>query len=277
MVKFFANTIFKHCSEQLQEIEIAEREALIYMLLEDSHDIEKKDIFLNKEILLDKDLLESQLDRLRKNEPIQHIIGFSFFRSRKFKVSNDVLIPRPETEELVELIKDFAQPSSRIVDIGTGSGCIAISLALEIENSNITAVDVSKEALAMARFNAKNLGAKIDFIEANFLEFENRETYDFIVSNPPYVRKSEKLNMDSNVLNYEPSIALFVEDKNPLIFYEAISRFGMKNLSKNGMVAVEINSFLGKSTKELFENHGYTDVELITDFYEKDRFILAKK
>ncbi|WP_341227598.1 peptide chain release factor N(5)-glutamine methyltransferase [uncultured Arcticibacterium sp.] len=267
-----ANNIFRFCINQLN---IDEKEAITYILLEDAYGITKTDILLNKVFNLKQELLEGQLKRLNAQEPIQQIVGFTYFSSRKFKVSKDVLIPRPETEEIIDLVKDFDSPKPSIIDIGTGSGCIAITLALEIPNATVSALDVSKNALKIAKQNAEDLKANVTFIEADFLSYDEGN-FDMIVSNPPYIKNSEREEMSKNVLDFEPALALFVEDENPLIFYTTLAKYGKKHLNKEGFICVEINSYLGQETKEVFIQEGFRDVKLIKDFYDKDRFVTAK-
>lgn len=272
MTKVKANYIFRFCLSQLN---IDEKESIAYILLEDAYGISKTDIVLDKTLDLDQKLLQSQLNRLNKHEPIQQIIGFTYFRNRKFIVSKDVLIPRPETEELIDLVKAFKCTDPSIVDIGTGSGCIAISLALEIPEATVSALDVSKNALNIASQNASNLNAKVNFIEADFLNYTSGN-YDIIVSNPPYIKNAERAEMAKNVLDFEPELALFVADDNPLIFYKAVAKYAKSHLNKGGFICVEINSYLGQETKEVFLKAGFNEVKLIQDFYNKDRFITAK-
>ncbi|AWW00166.1 peptide chain release factor N(5)-glutamine methyltransferase [Arcticibacterium luteifluviistationis] len=272
MKKVKANKIFRFCISQLN---IDEKESTAYILLEDAHGISKTDIVLDKELDLDQELLQEQLDRLNTQEPLQQIIGFTYFRNRKFSVSKDVLIPRPETEELIDLVKAFETSQPSIIDIGTGSGCIAISLALEIPEATVSALDVSKNAIKIAEQNAIELKTKVNFIETNFLKYDDGN-FDIIVSNPPYIKDSERKEMSKNVLDFEPALALFVKDENPLIFYSALAKYAKNHLNKDGFICVEINSYLGQETKDVFINAGFKDVTLIQDFYNKDRFITAK-
>lgn len=272
MTKIQANNIFRHCVSQLN---IDEKEAIAYILLEDAYGITKTDILLNKELDLDQELLEAQLTRLNTQEPIQQIVGFTYFRNRKFKVSKDVLIPRPETEEIIDLVKSFNLPKPSIIDIGTGSGCIAITLALEIPEATVNALDLSKNALKKAKQNARDLKTKVNFIEADFLSYDEGN-FDIIVSNPPYIKDSERKEMSKNVLDFEPALALFVKDENPLIFYKALANYGKKHLNKGGIICVEINSYLGQETKDVFIKEGFKDVKLVKDFHDKNRFITAK-
>lgn len=193
-------------------------------------------------------------------------------------MTDAVLIPRPETEALVDLIVDEKKDKPSILDVGTGSGCIAISLALEVPNAKVVALDVSQEALLIAKENAKLLQANVLFIQADFLsEASTLSEIDFLVSNPPYVMQKEKESMHPNVLNFEPHQALFVEDHDPLIFYKALAEKGQKALKKEGKVFAEINPLLASETKLVFETFGYRDTTLIRDLEGKDRFVVATK
>jgi release factor glutamine methyltransferase len=276
-----ASYIFTYCLQKLPNIPSGERKSMVYILLEDLYHISKIDIVIGKEIKnIHELLLDKQLQRINNLEPIQQVIGFTYFRNRRFTVSPGVLIPRPETEEIIDIvIENNCNSNPTILDIGTGSGCIAISLDLEIIEAKVSALDVSQEALEVANLNAVKLNAPINFLHVDFLNLGDslKETYDIIVSNPPYIAEHEKKEMAKNVLSFEPHLALFVSNENPLVFYKAIANFGKKHLNPKGLIVVEINSNLGRETKEVFENEGYKDVQLIQDFYEKDRFILAKK
>jgi release factor glutamine methyltransferase len=276
-----ATFLFQYCLKSLPEIPSSEREAMAYLLLEDVYEISKMDIALSKELkLFDEDSLRQKLERINAHEPIQHIIGFTYFRNRQFYVSPDVLIPRPETEELIDhVIQNLPILSPHILDIGTGTGCIPISLSLEINNAKITAIDISLKALEMAQKNASHLGANVDFIQNDFLNNSGAldAYFDIIVSNPPYIAQKEKSSMDANVLDFEPHVALFVDDQNPLVFYKAIANYGQSHLNQNGLIVVEINAHLGQETADVFKKEGYKEVKLLKDFYDKDRFILAKK
>ena len=219
---------------------------------------------------------------LLKNKPIQYITGETEFCDLKFKVNENVLIPRPETSELVMNIvkrqktKDKRQLS--ILDIGTGSGCIAISLAKRIPNSKVYALDISEKALAVAKENAINNDVDITFIHDDILSLNNKiETkFDIIVSNPPYVRELEKAEMRDNVLNWEPHNALFVSNDNPLIFYRCILEFAKSHLNDNGEVWFEINEFLAREMTSLCEELGFSVIKIYKDFRDKDRFMKLK-
>jgi release factor glutamine methyltransferase len=218
---------------------------------------------------------------LLKQRPIQYIIGTAWFYSEAFKVTEAVLIPRPETEELCDwIIKDInatnkATPTLRILDIGTGSGCIAVTLKKNIENASVTALDVSAEALLVARENAATLNADINFLEADILKNDQWPVgaFDIIVSNPPYVCESEKELMKPNVLDHEPHLALFVENENPLVFYDAIARFAHNALSENGKLYFEINENLCVELEILLNNLGFNQIEFRKDMNNKFRMV----
>ncbi len=279
MIKTTGNNLFHYCIATLSSFDDGEKKALVYILLEDAYGVSKTDILLNKSLSIDVEKLDTQLQQLNNNVPIQHLVGFAIFRNRKFSVSPDVLIPRPETEEIIDIIKDFGLDRPEIIDIGTGSGCIAISLDLEINNASVKAIDISEKVLAVAQKNAEAHNSKVQFLLEDFLNYSSavKGKYDLIISNPPYIKQSEAAEMDDNVLKHEPHIALFVENEDPLIFYRHIAAFGHENLKKAGAIVVEINANLGIETKKLFQASGYSDVKLISDFYDKDRFVVAKR
>ena len=229
------------------------------------------------------------LELLKQHKPIQYIFGETDFFGLKFKVNKHVLIPRQETEELVALIlndiKKLEQNQEQltILDIGTGSGCIAISLAKNLPKARVFALDISEKALEIARHNAKQNNINVTFIEANILDksiwdsvFLNSE-FDIIVSNPPYVRNSEKEEIKSNVLDNEPHLALFVSDENPLIFYKTITEFAKNNLRPNGSLCFEINQYLGEETMRLLENSIFENVELLKDLNGNNRIVKGIK
>ncbi|KPM47826.1 peptide chain release factor N(5)-glutamine methyltransferase [Jiulongibacter sediminis] len=276
-----AKSIFDQTLQDLYIEDESERKSVAFLLLEDGFDISKMDIILNKSVMIDELLLEEYVERINRQEPIQQIVGFTYFAGRKFKVDKNVLIPRPETEELISIIKSLQLDQPAILDIGTGSGCIAISLALELINSEVWALDISEGALKVAMENAKSLKASVKFLHEDILKEKSTELnlkrFDLIVSNPPYIRNLEKSQMKANVLDYEPHLALFVENDNPLIFYKRIADLGIEQLNKDGLILAEINSYLGEETRQLFEKKGYEQVEILKDFYGKDRFVKAKK
>lgn len=214
---------------------------------------------------------------LLKNKPIQYVTGETEFCDLKFKVNENVLIPRPETAEMISKIVNSQQSTVNnhcsIIDIGTGSGCIAISLAKMISNSNVYALDISEEALKIAKENAFNNNVNVSFIHDDILNLKNNiETkFDIIVSNPPYVRELEKVEMHNNVLKWEPHKALFVSDNDPLIFYRSILEFAKTHLKDNGEVWFEINEYLGKEMSDLCHELGFSNVKIHKDFRDRDR------
>ena len=223
-------------------------------------------------------LLDNAIARLQKHEPIQYILGYSDFCGLRFKVTPATLIPRPETSELVEWIASEATGNGSILDIGTGSGCIAVSLAHKLPQSEVTAWDISPDALAVATENCKANGCAVAFEEIDILAYRPTDKqFDIIVSNPPYIKENEKSAMHSNVLDWEPHTALFVPDSDPLLFYRAIAEKGLALLKPGGSLYFEINRAHGKETMEMLAALGYTGIELRKDFAENDRMIRAVK
>jgi release factor glutamine methyltransferase len=224
---------------------------------------------------------EQCIARLENDEPIQYILGSAYFYGLLFAVNQSVLIPRQETEQLVEtIINRYKNETCTIIDLCTGSGCIAISLAKLLPKAQVIAVDISADAIDIAKQNARTHGVNIDFITHDILDFgmhSKLPNAHVIVSNPPYVRQSDKEHMHKNVLAYEPEIALFVPNENALLFYKALAQISMKRLQTNGFIMCEINEALGPETKQLFVDSGFTDCTIIYDIHEKQRFITAKK
>lgn len=224
---------------------------------------------------------EQALAKLASFEPIQYIIGETEFFNLNFKVAPGVLIPRPETEELVQWILDevsLQQKSDlKILDIGTGSGCIPISLKKHLPKAQISAIDISEEALKIANLNAEQNEVSVDFIQQDILSAEKLpQQFDIIVSNPPYVRELEKAEMHQNVLQHEPETALYVKDENPLLFYKKITKLAQEGLAKNGLLFFEINQYLGEETKAVVEDHGFR-AELRKDMFGNFRMLKAQK
>lgn len=220
---------------------------------------------------------ESIQKQLLTAKPIQYIIEEAWFYKRKFWVNKHVLIPRPETEELVGLMLRNIKQNVSVIDVGTGSGCIPITLKKESPNWNIISVDINEDALQVAQKNANNLQVDIDFKQLNFLDettWKSLGIFDVIVSNPPYIKLSEQASMHKNVVEFEPLVALFVEDDDALIFYKKIIAFAKNHLAKNGKIFVEINESLGVQTLQLFIDAGFT-TSLIKDSQEKERMIMA--
>lgn len=267
--------------EQLCTIyDIDESANIADLVIEYSTGYRKLGRLTHKDLLLEENQIE-QLQSITKDllqyKPVQYVLGEAWFYEMKFYVNKNVLIPRPETEELVELVASCQLPITSILEIGTGSGCIPITLKKKLPNVSITALDVSVHAIAVAKQNAKNLNAQVTFIELDFLNEDNwpvLNCYDIIVSNPPYIKQSESNTMNQNVLDYEPHIALFVNDDDALIFYKKIALFGKTHLNINGKIFVEINERLGNETLALFESYGYTAI-LKKDMQEKNRIIIA--
>ena len=232
--------------------------------------------------------LLSILNDLQIGKPIQHILAEAHFYGLVFNVNENVLIPRPETEELVDWIisvcrKQFSANSSAlseklsILDIGTGSGCIPITLKKHLPNAAVSTLDISPDAIAVAKQNAGEIGVEINFIEADMLRFTSEEKFEVIVSNPPYIRDLEKADMHDNVLMHEPHLALFVSDDNPLLFYKTIADFATTNLTPNGQLFFEINEYLGKETVAMLADKGFSNVELRKDICGKDRMVRAER
>ncbi|MDA3883260.1 MAG: peptide chain release factor N(5)-glutamine methyltransferase [Bacteroidales bacterium] len=226
-------------------------------------------------------LCSKVINRLEKHEPIQYILGYAYFYDLSFEVNPSVLIPRQETELMVHtIIQNHSQNTETILDLCTGSGCIAISLAHNLTKAHVHAVDISSEALVCAQNNAIKHTTSVHFSQQNILAEHTYKTLpecSIIVSNPPYVRQSEKQYMNANVLNYEPDLALFVSDSQPLLFYDAIADIGNSRLTQHGHLYCEINEAFGKEVAEIFSRKGYKEVHLIRDLHEKNRFVHAIK
>jgi release factor glutamine methyltransferase len=278
-----AQELYQSAHNQLSKVcEINEAKTLIKILISEMTQLSFTEIMFGKNLPSDFDFekFNASLERLLKNEPIQYILGKAPFLERDFFVQQGVLIPRPETEELVVKILAELPPNAQIIDIGTGSGCIAISLALANIDYKVFAVDVSEEVIPVVTKNKELLQANnLTIIKANILtEVEKLigfGKFDCIVSNPPYVTETEKELMQANVLDYEPDLALFVSNENPLLFYNAIADAGLKLLKSGGQLWFEINEHFGKETCEMLTKKGYQSVELFKDFHEKDRMVKA--
>ena len=272
-------------AKQLSSIyDVGEVESFFFIILENKHQLKRIDLALDINLEFSEIEIKTWneiLEKLKQQIPLQYILGTTSFYDLEFEVNNNVLIPRPETEELVDWIlsnKEMTESTHqiKILDIGTGSGCIAISLAKNISNAEVFAIDVSEKALAVAQKNASTNEVKVIFIEENILNTESlHQTFDVIVSNPPYVRNLEKQEINKNVLDYEPHLALFVEDDDALLFYRKIAHLAQKNLSENGQLYFEINQYLGKQMIELLQETGFKNIELKKDIYGNDRMILC--
>lgn len=262
-----------------------EIQSFIYWIMESVCGMNRHAFLLGKDTQLspkETARIREIVNDLKKQLPIQYILGETEFYGLKFQVNENVLIPRPETEELVERILNNVSSSSndsmKILDIGTGSGCIAITLACHLPNAIISALDISEKALETAQKNAQTNQAKISFFQHDILAdspFKVNDKWDIIVSNPPYITPSEQAEMADNVLKFEPHQALFVPEKQPLLFYEKIAEIGLYSLNKNGLLFFETSSIYGKETAQMLREKGYKTVELFTDISGKDRMIKA--
>ncbi len=259
--------------------------SFFFMLTEAYFDLERFALALDPDFVITKEQeipMFAALSELKLEKPIQHILGKAHFFGLEFCVNEHTLIPRPETEELVQWILNDVHNSSskklRILDIGTGSGCIPIALKKNIPNADVFAIDISEKALEIARKNAKMNEVEIQFVQADVLNLEDLslaqekpESFDIIVSNPPYVRNLEKEMMQKNVLAFEPDSALFVEDDDPLVFYHKIANLAKANLQANGSLYFEINQYLGKEMVDLLAQKQFQNVELKKDIFGVDR------
>ena len=277
------NRISTRIRQSLRDIYPPEElKALTMMICCDMLGFDPLDIYLGKDMILSECKereLENIIFRLQKNEPIQYIRGFAVFGGRKFKVAPGVLIPRPETAELVDWVVNENPGAHHLLDIGTGSGCIAISLDKKLPDAEVEAWDISEEALAIARKNNDALEARVRFLQRDVLadDWEKIPSFDVIVSNPPYVTEMEKNEMDANVLEWEPGLALFVPDEDPLRFYNRIVRLGSELLLPGGKLYFEINQVYGQETAHILEMNQYRDVRVIKDIFGKDRIVTANR
>ncbi len=272
---FFNNELF----ELYPKTEI---DSFFFRIIEDKLNFSLTDLFTKQDFIIPSDILLSLkeiIKRLQNEEPIQYILGKTDFFGLPFNVNKNVLIPRPETEELVSWVIDEVKKNNKIksvLDIGTGSGCIPISIKKTLPNLNVFALDISPEALKTAKENSIKNNVEIQFIEKDILQTENlNQNFDVIISNPPYIRELEKKEIKNNVLNNEPHLALFVSNNNPLIFYDKIADLAKNNLNKNGLLFFEINQYLGKETTEMLKQKGFKNIELRKDLFENDRMIKA--
>jgi release factor glutamine methyltransferase len=271
---------------------VDEAESFFYLILEEKHQMKRIDLALDVHFEFSDEAIiiwEELVNQLKKEMPIQYLLGNTEFFGLPFIVNENVLIPRPETEELVDWIiegeqrierlkgeKKEGQRVVKILDIGTGSGCIGISLAKNLPTANVFALDVSADALKVAKLNAERNGVFVTFLEKDILQTEDLvEQFDLIVSNPPYVRNLEKHEIRNNVLDYEPHIALFVDDFDALLFYRKIASLATKHLVNGGQLFFEINQYLGTEMIALLTASGFSDIELRKDIYGNDRMIRA--
>ncbi|WP_340198436.1 peptide chain release factor N(5)-glutamine methyltransferase [Ascidiimonas sp. W6] len=269
-----------------QQYGVEEVDQFFYRTLEHYFDISKLFVALNPTLSLTNDevpIVYKTLESLKNNIPIQQILGKTSFYGFDFFVTKDVLIPRPETEELVEWIlkdiknKKIKKSPIKILDVGTGSGCIAVTIAKNTASVEVTAYDISEKALEIAKKNAKNLQVPINFIQADILKIQDLpDKYDIIVSNPPYVREVEKNQMMLNVLDYEPHIALFVPDDDALLFYKKIAQLAVNNLQPDGALYFEINQYLGDELEEELRALGFLNIKRRKDLFSNERMVKAQ-
>jgi release factor glutamine methyltransferase len=274
----------QHLQDHFSQREI---NTLAHLLLRDIASLDSVQIYSRKDIIFPAETeqkLREAVDRIAKHEPVQYVLGTAEFMGRTFNVGPGVLIPRPETEELVDrILKDREElpggRSPRVLDLGTGSGCIAISLAAAMPQAEVTAWDLSEAALSYATLNNSLHHTSVRFEQRDMLSYlpdaAQEARFDILVSNPPYVMEKEKHTMEANVLDFEPSLALFVDDTDPLLFYRAISRLAVRLLTPGGALYVEINEALGRETQALMEAASLEAVRIHTDLSGKDRMIRA--
>ena len=259
-----------------------EAKAIVRWLLDVRFGLSMADILCDKMKELPKEdqkALERMMQRLESGEPIQYIIGVADFFGRSFHVAPGVLIPRPETAELCEYVLSCRKTEEKILDIGTGSGCIAITLALEIPEAKVTAWDISDDALPIAQENAKTLGANVAFEKRDILDtsLSTSQTWDVIVSNPPYIMSSERDGMEENVLGHEPGLALFAPADNPILFYQRIGDYAVHSLKSGGCLYFELNPLTADDVADDLRQRGFKDIEIRQDQYGKNRFLKAMK
>lgn len=266
----------------LPQYEPMEAESLFFLVLEECCGLSRAAYHLEPQRAMSKEAMAqitSILEALAQDKPLQYILQKAFFYGRDFYVDSNVLIPRQETNELVEEALRLMPLDTplRVIDLCTGSGCIAVTLQVERPLSEVWALDISPQALGVAQRNAQLYQAPIHLLEADLLTLASLEgTFDLIISNPPYVRECERATMAENVLKYEPSLALFVPDAQPLLFYEQIVGLALKHLRKGGYLLLEINQYLSQETFELLCNNGFASVRLLKDLPGNDRMLIAQ-
>lgn len=275
-----AQALFQQTKGALKAVEELEKEAISYWVLESIFGLNRTGVLVDEvvEVTPEKEAaLQAVLKRINAHEPLQYVLGEAFFYGRKFLVNSNVLIPRPETEELVHLmVNDLRDKPIKVLDIGTGSGCIAITLSKEITTAEIQAMDVSSAALATAERNAALHFSKVQFFQQDILdEVVLDNDFDVWVSNPPYVRELEKKQMAKRVLEFEPEKALFVPDDDALLFYQRIAHLGLNHIKSGGRLYLEINEAFGSEVKQMLEAVGYQQVAIHKDLQGKDRMISA--
>jgi len=281
--------LLQHFNEMLADLyEEEEITAIFYVCIKHMSGLNRMDVRVNWERILsnpDEQRYLEIADEIKTGRPIQHILGETTFYGFSIHVSPDVLIPRPETEELVDwmlttLRSDFQQAPEtgplRVIDFGTGSGCIPIAIKKHIAEAVVEAVDISENALKVAKHNAMMNNAEIHFIQADMRNYKPEQKYDLMVSNPPYIRNLERIEMHKNVLEHEPHLALFVPDERPLLFYEALADLAAKSLNEQGYLFFEINEHLAQETIDMLVRKSFKTVELRKDMQGKDRMLMAR-
>ncbi len=281
MESLSAKKLLYQIKAELEPTYDQEAESISFMLLEALFNLDRTSVITNSSMVPDRaqlNNLSSAIEELKLNKPIQYVLGKAHFYGNDFLVNEHTLIPRPETEELVRIVLEHSYKFDpcRILDIGTGSGCIPITLALENAKVSADSLDISKEATKVARENADNLNAKVSFIEADIFSYDTKNLYNIIVSNPPYVLEDEKALMAKNVLDYEPEQALFVPNHSPLMFYEHIVKKAREILLPGGMLFFEINEQYGRDVSDLLQNYNFTDIRLKQDLSGRDRFVYGR-
>lgn len=278
------NQLVKYLHQELKDIySVSEIDVISIFLLEKLTGMSRTQLLINKGLILNEDQKNTAMEytnRLKDSEPLQYVLGETEFLGLTFKVNPSVLIPRPETEELVEwILEDWDNKQAfSLLDIGTGSGCIPISVKHNRPNAAVYAVDLSKDALEVAMQNAKLNQTLIHFTKDDILiPTHTYQTYDVIVSNPPYIPQEEQENMDANVVDYEPKMALFVKDDDPLLFYKRIAEFAKKHLDVNGTLYFETHYQLANQVKSVLLKCGFKDVIIRKDISKNDRMIRAKR
>lgn len=271
--------LLHHFKEELKDVyEEEEVKSIFFISVEHLLQLRRSQLMLNWEKEPEGETLTlflTILEGLKTHKPIQYLLGEAFFYGSVFKVNEAVLIPRPETEELVDWILEEKTPAPSVIDFGTGTGCIAISLKKHLKDASVTAVDISEEALRIASENAGINQAEVSFVHADILTFQSDTKFDIIVSNPPYITEKEREEMQQNVLAHEPHLALFVTNERPLLFYEAVADFALGNLKENGSLFFEINEYLAKETIQMLKDKSFVFIELRKDMQGKDRMVRA--
>jgi release factor glutamine methyltransferase len=291
-----SKALFRYLVDRIASQDVEEANAMAYIVLQHLFSISRTDVLADKSVAVSAALeaeMETILNRLNTGEPLQYVLGETEFYGRIFKVRPGVLIPRPETEELVRLVVEMVSSRDsvvssqdsvvsdprfgggiQVVDVGVGSGCVGVSLFLEMEGVEVFGVDVSEVAIGVARENAALLGARVEMVRLDILsEPLPWENLDVVVSNPPYIPWSEKAAMHRNVTDFEPELALFVPEDDPLIFYRAIARQASRALRRTGLLAVEINARFGPEVATVFREEGFREVTIVKDIFGKERIV----